>query len=366
MRPVRAITCTVRGFLILSLIFAITAAFPPPTLAQPAVKPIVWKVQGFVPAGLFFHDLLVRLAADIEKMTGGRLVWKVHPAGALSPPFEALDAVSKGVFEANYGYSAQWIGKIPVSPLFCSVPGGFSTFDFVMWVNHGGGKELWQEMYDRYKFNVKMIHAGTISMEIFMWAKKPLRTIDDFKGIKMRMMPLMGHVLSAKGLSVVFMPAAEILPALERGVIDAAEYSVPIFDLKAGYGDVCKYYHYPGIHQPTGQPELLVNKDVWNKLPDDLKLIVEKVCHLHVFDSWHYGDDQNIKALAEFEKKGNIKVVMDPKTVETFTAWAWEYLDAQSAKDPFFKKVWDSQKAWMRTWYPYMQAIRMPYDKMPK
>lgn len=355
------------GILIIAFFFfALSLMLIVNTAAQAQVKPIVWKVQGFVPAGLFFHDLLVRLAADIEKLTGGRLVWKVHPAGALAPPFEALDAVSKGVFEANYGYSAQWIGKIPVSPLFCSVPGGFSTFDFAMWVNHGGGKELWQEMYDRYKFNVKVIHAGTISMEIFMWAKKPLRTIDDFKGIKMRMMPLMGHVLSAKGFSVVFLPAAEILPALERGVIDAAEYSVPIFDLKAGYGDVCKYYHYPGIHQPTGQPELLVNKEVWKKLPDDLKLMVEKICQFHVFDSWLYGDNENIKALAEFEKKGNVKVLMDPKTVETFTNWAWEYLDAQAVKDPFFKKVWDSQKNWMKRWYPYVQAIRMPYDRIPQ
>jgi len=335
-----------------------------PAAAQ--VKPITWRVQGFVPAGLIFHEFLVRLAADIEKMTGGRLVWKVHSAGALCPPFEALDAVSKGVFEANYDYTGQWIGKIPVSPLFTAVPGGFNVFDHIMWVHHGGGKELWQEMYDLYKYNVKTIHAATISMEIFMWAKKPLRTIEDFKGVKMRMMPLMGHVLSAKGMSVVFLPAAEILPALERGVIQAAEYSIPVFDLKAGYGDVCKYYHFPGIHQTTSQIELLVNKDAWNRLPDDLKFIVEKVCHLHILDSWHYGDAENIKAMAEFEKKGNIKVVVDPKTVETFMAWAWEYLDAQADKDAFFKKVWDSQKSWMKKWYPYMQATRMPYERVPK
>lgn len=348
------------------LFFASVLLFNIVSPAQAQVKPIVWKVQGFVPAGLYFHDTLLRLAADIEKITGGRLVWKVHPAGALAPPFEALDAVSKGVFEANYGYSGQWIGKIPVAPLFCSVPGGFSTFDQIMWVQYGGGKELWQEMYDRYKYNLKIVHCGTISMEIFMWSKKPLRTIEDFKGIKMRMMPLMGHVLSAKGFSVVFLPAAEILPALERGVIDAAEYSVPAFDLKAGYGDVCKYYHYPGLHQPTGQTELLINKEAWKKLPDDLKFLVEKICNLHVLDMWTYGDNENIKALAEFEKKGNIKVVMDPKTVETFTYWAWEYLDAQSAKDAFFKKVWDSQKAWMKKWYPYVQAIKMPYDRVPQ
>lgn len=355
------------GLVLIGAILAIWVVFPSSAISAPKeTKPIVWRVQGFVPAGLFFHDLLVRLAADIEKLTGGRLIWKVHPAGALCPPFEALDAVSKGVFEANYGYSASWIGKIPVSPLLNSVPAGFATFDHIMWVNHGGGKELWQEMYDRYKYNVKVIHAGTISMEIFMWAKKPLRHVEDFKGIKMRMMPLMGHVLAAKGMSVVFLPAAEILPALERGVIDAAEYSVPVFDLKAGFGDVCKYYHYPGIHQATGNPELLINKDAWAKLPDDLKLLVEKICHLHVLDSWHYGDAENIKALAEFEKKGNIKVVMDPKTVETFTTWAWEYLDAQAEKDSFFKKVWDSQKAWMKKWYPYQHAIRVPYDKMPK
>lgn len=145
-------------------------------LATPCMakeKVIKWKVQGFVPAGMLYHDTLVRLAAAVKKATNGRLVFEVHPAGSLVPPFEGIKAVSDGVYQANYGYTGQWVGKIPVAPLFCSIPGGFNPLDMQMWLNEGGGKELWQEMYDTYGYKVKVFVSDPIAMEDFMWAKSP-------------------------------------------------------------------------------------------------------------------------------------------------------------------------------------------------
>ena len=330
---------------------------PTPTPAKEEV--ITWTVQGFTPAGLFFHDLAEHLAASVKEMSGGRLVFDLHPSPAIVPALESLDAVAApGVLDAIYCYPAMWIGKAEVAPLFNSTPGVFNTWDRIMWDLEGGGHELEEEFYrEHLGLDVHVLPAGTISMEIFMWSKTPLRTIDDFQGKKFRMMPLMGKVLDANGLSTVYLPAAEILPALQTGVIDCAEYSVPAYDVKAGFGDVCKYYHFPGIHQPSSHPELVVNGKKWDALPNDLKSMLRYVCEAEILWSWHYGDRLNIEALAEFDRRGNELVIVEPETIGILLEWADAYLDAEAAKDPFFAKVWDSQKAWRDMWYPYADAI---------
>ena len=127
-----------KGFLI-ALIVGLALAFTIPSSVLAADKPIKWKVQGFVPAGMLYHDNIVMLAEEIKKNTNGRLIFEVYPAGALVPPFEGVKAVSDGVYQANYGYTGQWVGKIPVAPLFAAAPGGFNTLGMMMWQNHGGG-----------------------------------------------------------------------------------------------------------------------------------------------------------------------------------------------------------------------------------
>ena len=136
----------------------IMVALMAPALAQEKV--IKWKVQGFVPAGMLYHETLLRLAEEVKTVTNGRMVWEVFPAGALVPPFEGLKAVSDGVYDANYGYTGQWVGKIPVAPLFTAAPGGLTALDMQMWLEHGGGKELHQEMYDKYGYNVKVFECS--------------------------------------------------------------------------------------------------------------------------------------------------------------------------------------------------------------
>jgi TRAP-type mannitol/chloroaromatic compound transport system substrate-binding protein len=343
------------GLLILGMIISFT------TSGLAKEKVIKWKVQGFVPAGMLYHDNIVMLGKEVEKATQGRLVFEVYPAGALVPPFEGLKAVSDGVYQANYGYAAQWVGKIQVSPLFCAGPGGLNVIDMMAWQNHGGGYKLWQEMYDRYGFNVKIFMTGPISMENFMWSKKPLRKLEDFKGIKMRMMPLMGDVLQKHGMSVVFLPAGEIMPSLQRNVIDAAEYSIPAFDKTLGIWEICKYVMLPGIHQPASATELLVNKKAWEALPDDLKLILDAVIGKFRLDNYLWMEDKNLDAIDFYKEKGIEIVTMDPETVKTMTDWAWEYLDELAAKDEFFAKVWNSQKAFGKRWWPYNKTYNLPH-----
>ena len=265
------------------------------TPCMAAEKVIKWKVQGFVPAGMLYHDTLVRMAEKVKKATGGRLVFEVHPAGALVPPFEGIKAVSQGAYQAQYSYSAMWVGKIPVSPLFTASPGGLNTLGMQMWLNEGGGAELWQEIYDDYGFNVKVLPAAPISMENFMWAKKPIRKLEDFKGLKMRMMPLMGDVLQEHGFSVIFCPGGEIMPNLQRGVLDAAEYSIPAFDKTLGIWEVCKYVMLPGIHQPASQTELIINKEAYAALPEDLKSALKAAVNQSRLDEWLWMEQKNIE-----------------------------------------------------------------------
>jgi TRAP-type mannitol/chloroaromatic compound transport system substrate-binding protein len=326
-----------------------------------ADKVIKWKVQGFVPAGMLYHETLERLAVKVKEASGGRLVFEVHPAGSLVPPFEGIKAVSDGVYQANFGYSAQWVGKIPVAPLFSAAPGGFNPLGMQMWLNEGGGAELWQEVYDEAGFNVKILIASPIAMENFMWAKRPIRKIEDFKGLKMRMMPLMGDVLQKHGMSVIFVPGGEIMPNLNRGVLDAAEYSIPAFDKTLGIWEVCKYVMLPGIHQPGTQIELLVNKDAYAALPDDLKQALETAVARSRLDEWLWMEVKNIEAVEFFKENGIEFVTMDPETVKTLIQWADEYLDERSASDPTFAKVWNSQKAFAKKWYPYHNLYTLPH-----
>ena len=339
----------------------VAPAVPEPEV-KPEVEPIIWKVQGFVPAGMIYHNTLLHFAETLDEVSNGRLTLDVHPKGAIVPTGEGLTATDKGVLDAHYGFAAQWMGKIPSSALFTSVPGGFETMGHLMWLYHGGGNELYQEMFDTYGYNVKVFPVVATSMQIFQWSDKPCRSLDDFEGLKMRMMPLMGDILKAHGFSVAYLPAGEIIPALERGVLDAAEYATPAFDITAGFNDICKYYHYPGVHQPACILDFTVNKDSYAALPDDLKVILEQVTYSEIFWAWQNEEDLCLKALEEFDKGGNVLVRMDEETIATMQEWCVDYLDEQAAKDAFFAKVLKSIRAWESKWYPYEQANRLPRD----
>ncbi len=331
------------------------------TTAQAEPKEVItWKVQGFTPAGTLYDDWGKHLANLITELSGGRLVIEWYPSGAIVPAFEAPAAVRDGILDAEFGYSGIWAGIKFAAPLFTATPGLFSDArDMLMWLWHGGGMELWSEMVADY--NVVVFPAGLIDSEIFMWSNEPLRTLEDLKGKKLRMMPLMGKILEEKGYSVVFLPGGEIIPSLERGVIDAAEYSIPAFDITLGFQDVAKYYHFPAIHQPSGVQEFVINKDKWNALPDDLKRIVEYATQINLLYTWTQQGALNIKALEEFEKMGLEKVVMEEEAVKEMMRWIDEWFAEKSKEDPFLARVRESQIEFAKWWFPYKQSMMLPY-----
>ena len=316
-------------------------------------KAIHWKVQGFMPAGMMLHQTFVRLADEVKTVTNGRLVFDVYPGGALVPGNEMAKATSEGVLQAAYILADLNVGTIPVAPMFTSVPGGFDPWGQTMWYENGGGKQLLQEMYDKYGFNVKSYPLFSVGMENFMWSKKPIKTLADLKSSKMRMLPFMGDVLTKHGFSVVNMPAGEIIPNLQRGVIQAAEYSSPSVDRSMGFHEICKYVIVPGVHQPSGTNLFIVNKNAYNSLPADLKVLLDTAIVSASAKNGLWIAQQNIDAVNFYMSKGVKIVRLDQKTQDTLIQWAVEYMTELSAKDAFFTKVWKSVQDYGKIYYPF-------------
>ena len=217
------------------------------------------------------------LAKRITEISDGRLEVKNFAAGELVPAFEVFDAVIEGTAQCGHAAPYYWIAKHRSIPFFCTVPGGMTASEKAAWIIYGGGQELWDQIYG--EFGLKGFLAGNTGVQMGGWFQKEINSLEDFKGIKMRMPGLGAEVVNRMGGTAVNMPAGEIMPALQSGVIDAAEWVGPWNDLALGFYKVAKYYYGPGFHEGGTANELLVNKKEYESLPNDLKLIVKTCCH---------------------------------------------------------------------------------------
>ncbi len=308
-------------------------------------KPIVWKVQGYSSAGTLQDQWGQNLVRTIEKLSNGRLKIDWYPVGAIVGYFEVPNAIRDGILDAEWGIAGNWKSLFYAAPLFTSTPGMYSDgMDYLMWMKVGGGQELWEEALEPY--NAVPMIGGLMLMELFMWSNKKATNFEDFKGLKLRMMPFMGEILEEKGLSVCFLPGNELVPSLQRGVIDGAEYGSRATDISFGFPDAAKYYNVPGVHQPICAAEFVVNKNSWEKLPDDLKEIVRFAADYNLYRTWVDNGKKEIEAMAKLEKLGVEQVELDPAFVEEMIGWINDWMEKTSQKDPLFAKIWKSQKEW--------------------
>lgn len=213
------------------------------------------------------------LAKYITDMSGGRLTVKVYGAGELVPAFECFDAVSRGTAEMGHGASYYWKGKSEAAQFFAAVPFGLNAQEMGGWIYHGGGQELWDELYGQ--FNLKAFAAGNTGVQMGGWFNKEINSIDDYKGLKMRMPGLGGEVIKRAGATPVSLPGGEIFTSLQSGAIDATEWVGPYNDLAFGFYKAAKYYYWPGWHEPGTVLECFVNKKAYEGLPADLRAIVD-------------------------------------------------------------------------------------------
>ena len=329
-------------------------------------KTITWKVQSTWTSGDFHQTNPAGVKDKIEAMSDGRLKFDLLAAGAIVPAFEVLESAHKGILDAGHSWPGYWTGKHPACTLFASVAGGpygMNNEDFVGWVYHGGGLELYTELLqNELKMDVVPFPTFGEANEPQGWFSAPLKSIDDFKGLKFRAAGMSAEVFKAMGMSVVTLPGGEIVPALERGVIDAGEYSDPSSDMAMGFQDVRKFYHMPGVHQPTGMMELLVNKKRWEELPADLQAIVKYACMAENLDFTVRILDRNSTDLGKLVELG-VTVVETPRSILDAVLEGWDKVAVEySEKNPFFKKVLESQKIWAKRIVPYRQVAYPPYE----
>ncbi|MDJ0803218.1 MAG: TRAP transporter substrate-binding protein [Desulfobacterales bacterium] len=313
----------------------------------PAVQPkktYEWKMVTTWPPNLpVLQTGAERFAKRVEEATGGQLKIQVFAGGELVPPLGVFDAVSDGTVECGSGASYYWAGKVPAAQWFAAVPFGFNPQGINAWFYSGGGLELWEEVYA--PFNVIPRPQGNTGVQMGGWFRKDMNTIDDYKGLKMRIPGLGGKVISKAGGTVVLLPGGEIFTSLERGVIDATEWVGPMHDLRMGFYKAAKNYYYPGWHEPGTCLEVMFNKKAYESLPVELQQTIDAVAAETNMWSLCEFEAGNGAALQKLISEHNVNLVRFPEELlAELRALAKETLEEEADKDPMSRKVHEAFK----------------------
>ncbi len=252
-------------------------------------------------------------AKYVEEMSAGRLRVHVYGAGEIVPAFEIFDAVSQGVADAGHGAAYYWKGKIPASVFFTAVPFGLTAQEINGWLHYGGGLELWRELYA--PFNIIPFAGGNSGVQMAGWFNKPIDSVRDIQGLKMRIPGLAGEVWDAAGGTAVRIPGSELYTSLQTGVIDATEWVGPYNDLALGLYEVAEYYYYPGWHEPGSMLEFIVNRDSFEALPPDLQAIVTYAARAANQDMLDEFTARNNAALKDLVENHGVKLRKLPDDV---------------------------------------------------
>jgi TRAP-type mannitol/chloroaromatic compound transport system substrate-binding protein len=238
-----------------------------------------------------------RIAERINAMSGGRLVIELFGAGEIVPAFAVLDVVSNGTVEAGHTAALYWTGKMPAAGLFTTVPFGLGPIEHEAWLALGGGQELWDELYR--PFGVRAVLAGNTGPSMGGWFRKKIDSPDDLKGLRIRVQGLGADLYARLGAVPMSVSAGDLLPSLEKGTIDAAEFLNPSVDLETGLPSVASLYYGPGFNKPNGASEFMVGDAAWNRLPDDLKAMVRAACQAEHGAGLADAAEQNATALTK-------------------------------------------------------------------
>ena len=282
-----------------------------------------------------------RIADLVEEMSNGQMKITVYGAGEQVPAFGVFDAVSSGSHQMGHSGGYFWKGKVPAAQFFTGVPFGLTADEINAWTNRGGGLELWREIYE--PFNIYPIPAGNTGTQMFGWFNKEINSLEDIKGLKMRIPGIGGEVLKRAGGIPVTLPGGELFTALQTGVIDATEWVGPYNDLTFGFQQTAKYYYYPGWHEPGSMLELLINKDAWDSLPKHLQVIIEtasKAVNQDILDEY---TARNNKALRELVDVHGVELRRLPDDViAEFKIIANKILEENASEDETVNKVYQS------------------------
>lgn len=355
-------------FSILFCLFVVFSFFTVSALSSTEKDVIELRVQSVF--ALDSQDSLSALNTlkRIEEVSNGRL--KLTPLlspGTICEATDMLDAVETGVLDIGYTWPGYWVGKNSAFTLFSSVTGGpfgMSTFDFWGWMNFGGGKKLYEELYRKIGYqNIVPFPAKLEVGEAMGWFTKPIKNLKDCEGKKVRAAGLGAVGYAETGMNVTMVAGPEIVSALERGIIDAAEYGDLRAEKSMGFPEFAKYLHVPGFHQPTGFMGFLVNRQVWESLPSDLQNIFEVCCNEMIM----YNVLEEYKDQAEFmkwfEEEQGVEIVETPDDVAEAFLKGWEkFANKEAEKNEYFKEIYESQKSYAKVVVPYEKKFVPDYS----
>jgi TRAP-type mannitol/chloroaromatic compound transport system substrate-binding protein len=350
------------------------AGFPMIAVAQ---SPVVLKMQGAWGPNDIFSEMALQYVTRVNEMAGGRLRLEYLPTGAVVKTFEIMDAVSKGVLDAGHHVSGYWYGKSKVASLFGTGPVSGATPDIgLTWILQGGGQQLWDKLVAKMNLNVVGFFAFPMPAQPLGWFKTPPpKTAAALKGFKYRTIGLAADMLQEMGMAVAQLAGGEIVPAMQRGVIDAFEFNNPTSDMRFGAQDVAKYYSMGSFHQAQEFFEIIFNKDKYNALPADLKAILKYAAEATSTANTALAHDNYSKDLQELIVKHKVQVSRTSADVYRGQLAAWDTVTARLEKEvDMFKEVNDSFRAWSRRVafyhftneadyklaFEYVQKIKLP------
>jgi len=332
-----------------------------------AQQPRTLKMQSSWPAGIAAQDHFRIFADRLDKISSGSLKIEVMSAGQIVPAFEVLDAASKKVIDGFHSIPYYWVNKNRAAVLFAGPPGGpfgMDHTDYLGWMWEGGGHEMWIELYQKeLKLNLMPFSAHPTSPQAFGWFKRPIKNLADFKGMKCRQTGINAEVFQRMGMATVNMPGGEIIPAAQRGVIDCAEWVGGIEDLRLGLHQVYKYHYTPGLHENNTIGELTFNLEIWKSLSPVHQEQVRSALR-DAFISWiARNQKENADALKEFREKHGVQVLRTPPEILVAYLKAWDDMaKEEAARNPFFKKVLESQRQWAGIVVPAKRFMQPPYS----
>ena len=333
-----------------------------PTIVK-SQAPVVLKMQGSWGAKDIFNEMAEEYVKRVNDMSGGRLRIDYLVAGAVVKPFEVMDATSKGVLDGAHTVPVYWYGKSKVASLFGSGPiNGMDAHQTLAWIYRGGGLQMYNELLQKLSLNVVGFFAMPMPTQPLGWFKQPIKDAKQIKGLKYRTVGLAADLFQAMGAKVTQLPGGEIMPALERGVIDAFEFNNPTSDMRFGAQDVIKNYMMGSFHQAMEFFEIIFNKNKYSSLPKDLQAILQYAAEAANSANFWTAMDNYSRDLQELVGKHKVNVIRTPRSVFQAQLQAWDQITPKlSQEDPFFAKVVESQKAFAKRCAYYMFVNEADY-----
>ena len=312
-----------------------------------AADKIRWKVQSTFNTGWpALGDPVARLADTLKRATDGRIQLKVYEPGKILPPLEISPSITKGDLPAAYNYMAYDQGRIPAAVLFAAVPFGMEPWEYAAWWFEGEGSKLANEIYN--KSNIQVLLCSTIGPETAGWYRNPITSLADLKGLKIRFSGLGGMVLNEIGASATLMAGGEIFAALEKGTLDATEYSMPAIDEVLGFHKITKFNLFPGWHQVSTSTHFMINLDLWKKMGAADQALFEMACTAASMRAIKTGEYLQGKQIQSFPSKGVTAARLPDSVLRELQKVSARVMKEESAKDADFKRVWESQQAFMK------------------